>query len=110
MSAQTTKGITTVEQIATPMPDARSLMSTIELPADFGPSNFQVLADQLVQKHGLCYIRAYAIVVEAFNTRNGTNRIPPNEHSHNTDQDWPPGPDYVLKTCPGEVWEPDHEN
>lgn len=102
MSAQPTTSITAIEQISTSILDARSIMASIELPANFGPSDFQMLADQLVQKHGLCHIRAITIVVEAFNTRNGTNKIPPREHSLNTDNDWPPGPDYVLETCPGE--------
>ena len=108
MSAQPTTVITDVQQIATPMPDARSVMASIELPANFGPSDFQRLADELVVKHGIIPIRALTIVVEAFNTRNGTNKIPPREYSLNTDNDWPPGPDYVLPTCPGEEWEPEN--
>lgn len=109
MSAQPTIGITAVKQTTTPMPDGgKSTVASIELPANFGPSDFQRLADQLVREHGIIPIRALTIVVEAFNTRNGTNQIPPREHSLNTDQDWPPGPDYVLPTCPGEEWEPEN--
>jgi len=84
--------------------------TSIELPANIGPSDFQRLADELVQRYNIIPIRALTIVVEAFNTRNGTNKILPTENSLNIDKDWPPGEDYILPTCQGEEWESDHEN
>ena len=97
-----------ISSITTDNLDAKQVAIQVFGTERIDPHTFLTRAELLAKLTEIPLMRALSIVVEMYNTQNGfilQTKSTQSLVTHNSDEKWPPE-NYVLQSCPGEVWVP----